>query len=433
MINDILIVTLLLSIAGGVTSIIYLAAGRYLYKFTSARFMVTLNVLVTFTFAVPVYKIIYYTDETTRLLKDYEILVLTEPGTMSHLFYTFLGKSGIVPFISNFWMVGVIAYILLTFLHYTIWIQMIRKYSKKLKDTIWVDVFQELCKRHQILASRIVLLSNPRYVQPCITGVFKKYIMIPEHLIDSLSVEEISLILRHELIHGKRNDVAYKLFMKTLNCLHWYNPLLYVLRKDLDNWIEMACDEKLCEKFSIVERQSYIYLLLKLAEEEKQQKKYALCFGVRKKKNFKRRVYAIMKPNQEKRRIAKVLILTMIFAVVTGASVVAKEADVPVYNVFSERTYVADEAEVAEIEEGMIVNDYAQYELVDNVSFVDDNQSEIEPNHMHQYIETKLSEHRVKSDNSCTMTIYYAMKCTVCGLYLKGDVYSQTTYPICPH
>lgn len=226
MINDILIVTLLLSIAGGITSAIYLATERYLYKFTSAKFMVFLSILVIFTFVIPVYKILYPTNGWTGIDKNGDVLILTESGTFRSTFFSFLEESKFAVDISNLWMIGAVVYVLLTLLYYVIWIRTIRKFSRTMETLAWKNAFREICQTLQVSSKRIELLSNPKFVQPCITGIRKKYIVIPEYLIDKLNSEEITLVLQHELTHGKRNDVAFKLWMNLLNCLHWYNPLL---------------------------------------------------------------------------------------------------------------------------------------------------------------------------------------------------------------
>ena len=140
-----------------------------------------------------------------------------------------------------------------------------------------------------------------------------------------------------------------------------------------------------------------------------------------------------MKQNPGKKMIAKGLILTMIFAVIIGASVTAKELDAPINRVFSENIEVFDASEVTEVEDWMVADEFSQYESVDEVKLLDGSQGNAEINHTHQFIDTKLSQHKKKSDGSCVVTIYYAKKCSSCGFYTLGDIYSQTTYAKCPH
>jgi len=196
----------------------------------------------------------------------------------------------------------------------------------------------------------------------------------------------------------------------------------------------MACDEELSESFSIEQKKVYVYLLMKLVEEGKKQKKYALSFGGRKTKNFKRRVYGIMKENRGKRRIAKGLILTMVFMVILGASAFAKEMDFPVEKVFSDDTVVFDESEFSEGTDWMmeIEEDIAQYESLDEIQLIEDD-LDAEINHTHSFVDTKVNQHKKNSNGSCVVTIYYAEKCSSCGAYKLGDVYNTLSYGKCIH
>lgn len=46
------------------------------------------------------------------------------------------------------------------------------------------------------------------------------------------------------MIHLKRNDLWIKALVLVANALHWFNPLVYVLRKDIHMWSELSCDEE---------------------------------------------------------------------------------------------------------------------------------------------------------------------------------------------
>ena len=58
----------------------------------------------------------------------------------------------------------------------------------------------------------------------CTMGVFRKYVIIPE---EGLTEEEIYFSLKHELIHVKRSDVAWKYISLLAVLMHWFNPLAY--------------------------------------------------------------------------------------------------------------------------------------------------------------------------------------------------------------
>lgn len=139
-----------------------------------------------------------------------------------------------------------------------------------------------------------------------------------------------------------------------------------------------------------------------------------------------------MKENRGKRRIAKVLILTMLFMVILGANAIAKEADRPIYSVFSEKMEAVNEEEIF-FEGEWVMEDYSQYESVDNVQFIDESQPDADVNHVHSFVNTKLTKHKKNSDGSCTVTIYNAKQCTSCNQYVWGDIDNTVSYEKCPH
>lgn len=60
--------------------------------------------------------------------------------------------------------------------------------------------------------------------------------------------------LRHELIHLKRKDLWIKMFVLVVSSLHWFDTLVYILRRDIHLWSELFCDEKVVVKMSYFKR-----------------------------------------------------------------------------------------------------------------------------------------------------------------------------------
>lgn len=429
MINEMFISILLVSIAGGCISAVFLVFEKYIYKYTSVRYVVFLNTLVIFSFIIPFYKIFFYIDETNILLHhDFKIIVFTDSETWKDSVFEIIENSLIVDSIVTIWFVGIFVYIVLTLYSYVSWITRIERLSLVVEDRLWVNTLSELCSNQKVKHC-IRLVSNYKIKQPCTTGVFKKYIIIPEHLIDKLDNQKIELLLLHELIHIKRNDVAFKLFITILNSFHWFNPLFYLLKQNLNDWIEISCDEKLSQNFTIEQRKAYVNLLFKLAEEGVKNQKYVLCFGSKHVRSLKRRVYSVMKKQNTRNVVGKFIVSMMVFTAISGASVIAKAADLPIYSIFSANMEVADTKTLIPIEDEVLYVDELNYPFVNKVNFIVEN----ETRHNHTYVSTKLQEHKKSSNGSCKVVIYNAKRCTICNAYLKGEVNSTHTYSKCPH
>ncbi|MCI7180165.1 MAG: M56 family metallopeptidase [Lachnospiraceae bacterium] len=96
---------------------------------------------------------------------------------------------------------------------------------------------------------------------PLITGLFKPVIIMP---VLSLSPQELSFVVRHELQHYKYRDLLLKLFMELFCILYWWNPVMHLLKKQLLLLLEMRADTEVYEPLSNTEKIDYLGCLKKL-------------------------------------------------------------------------------------------------------------------------------------------------------------------------
>lgn len=78
-----------------------------------------------------------------------------------------------------------------------------------------------------------------------VIGVLNQKICVPE----SVSGFEREYILAHERIHIKNKDQLIKTIMLIILCIHWFNPLVWVMYRLLINDIEMRCDEEVIDQY----------------------------------------------------------------------------------------------------------------------------------------------------------------------------------------
>lgn len=71
------------------------------------------------------------------------------------------------------------------------------------------------------------MVRAPQLTTPLSIGLFQKTtcVALPAR---SYTPEELSLILRHEIIHLSRRDPASKFFMVFCTAMCWFNPLMWV-------------------------------------------------------------------------------------------------------------------------------------------------------------------------------------------------------------
>ncbi|MBQ7398694.1 MAG: M56 family metallopeptidase [Clostridia bacterium] len=97
---------------------------------------------------------------------------------------------------------------------------------------------------------------------PALYGIIKPKIILPIEY----EASELKYILLHERAHMKRKDNFIRLLALVVVCLHWLNPLAWLMLKLLYSDIELACDELVLSKCNEAERKEYAYTLLHTAE-----------------------------------------------------------------------------------------------------------------------------------------------------------------------
>jgi len=78
---------------------------------------------------------------------------------------------------------------------------------------------------------------------PCVVGFIKPIILLPLSTLTHLSVENIEMILLHELSHIKRNDYLINIFQTILDILFFYNPGYRWISEQARIERELACDD----------------------------------------------------------------------------------------------------------------------------------------------------------------------------------------------
>lgn len=75
---------------------------------------------------------------------------------------------------------------------------------------------------------------------PMLTGLLHPCILLPEHAYEPA---ELRLMLKHELCHDRRGDLWCKLLWVCCRTIHWFNPLLILLMRQIEQDCELACDD----------------------------------------------------------------------------------------------------------------------------------------------------------------------------------------------
>ena len=105
----------------------------------------------------------------------------------------------------------------------------------------------------------VELCVNPLVSSPLLIGFFHPCIVLPSA---DVSEKNFQYIVLHELIHYKRRDMFYKWLVQVTVCLHWFNPLVHLMSREITKACEFSCDEAVLTKIGSGSAQDYGKTLL---------------------------------------------------------------------------------------------------------------------------------------------------------------------------
>ena len=158
----------------------------------------------------------------------------------------------------------------------------------------------------QLEVRRSALVSSPLTY-----GVLRPVILLPENM-ERVGETALTYILTHEYIHIRRFDSVAKLVFSAALCVHWFNPLVWVLYVLANRDMELSCDMRVMDTLGGGERASYALTLLDLEETRNQ---YFSPYSHFSKLAIEERIEAIMKYKK-----TSVLALSLAAALVVGAT-----------------------------------------------------------------------------------------------------------------
>ncbi len=115
------------------------------------------------------------------------------------------------------------------------------------------------CEEKYKVRKTVELYHRPQLASPVMTGFFRPCIVIPD---DQMPEKDLTFIFMHELIHYKRRDMFYKWLLQAVICIHWFNPFVYLLEKEVSHACELSCDEAVIHALSREQKIAYGNTLL---------------------------------------------------------------------------------------------------------------------------------------------------------------------------
>ncbi len=156
----------------------------------------------------------------------------------------------------------------------------------------------------------IRLMRSSLASSPMLIGIFKPYIFIPDINFDE---KQLKYILLHEATHLKRFDIAVKWLTMIAVSVHWFNPLMYFVRREMNRACELSCDEEVIRNLSSADKQAYGDTLISIVSMHKYPVGILQATMSEQKETIKERLVSIMKYNKKSKFTIFISAALMVF------------------------------------------------------------------------------------------------------------------------
>ncbi|WP_052292931.1 M56 family metallopeptidase [Desulfofarcimen acetoxidans] len=138
--------------------------------------------------------------------------------------------------------------------------------------------------------------------------------------------DELSLILKHELIHLKRYDLWYKALFLTATVLHWFNQVVYLMAKSAAVQCEISCDALVLQGADFQQRKQYGETIIGVVRNGAKLRTALSTNFYGGKKGMKTRISSIMDTKRKKAGVA-VFCVVLVGIIMSGATLAAAAND----------------------------------------------------------------------------------------------------------
>jgi beta-lactamase regulating signal transducer with metallopeptidase domain len=237
------------------------------------------------------------------------------------------------------WLSGTLAVLLFQMIRHARFLLLIRRWQSPVAPEVQA-VLSERCAYLRITQPRAC--TAPCVQSPTVVGLLRPMLLLPEIQYDP---QQLSLMLTHELIHLKHGHLWGKAFCCLVSAVHWFNPLMPFLMKEMGLLCEMACDETVLTFQEPEHRNTYVDAILSAALLTKKVRT-PLCSpfdgGVKQMNRIKQRI-SLMTPFRPRRAGAGLIVCTLVLALLTG-SVLAGEIPASAFSI-TEYNFLIPESE----------------------------------------------------------------------------------------
>lgn len=197
------------------------------------------------------------------------------------------------------------------------------KYQKSLRPVKDAQIIRGICtlQKRTIGHARLMVYQSAAVASPCLMGFICPKLVLPTDR-SKWKKTELELITAHEICHYRKKDLWLKMLMAVICCVNWFNPFVYIMKKQFFYDMELACDGSVLAGRDEDEREKYARVMLAFAGSRKSVSAFSTSFGGNR-KQMKARIDYMLDTGAKKRGrlsivIAVLLVLMMGIVVSCG-------------------------------------------------------------------------------------------------------------------
>lgn len=226
------------------------------------------------------------------------------------------------------WLIGVIGLLIRKITVYQSFVKYIKAGCVEVSDMRLWEVLGKLVEQVGIKTT-VGLYTNALISSPLLIGFFHPCIILPSA---DLSNSDLENTILHELTHYKCRDMFYKWLVQITICLHWFNPFVHFMGKEIGCACEFSCDEVTIRKLDFTQQQAYGDTLLNAIKIGGSYNDSIMSVTLGENaKQIKERLDAIM-AFKEKTRLCIAISIVLVFVLSFGATVAGAYTITPSIN-----------------------------------------------------------------------------------------------------
>lgn len=152
------------------------------------------------------------------------------------------------------WLIGAIIFLGYHLNRHRKFLRLVKRWGEDVTDVKTIVIMEQVKNSLEIVKS-VRLRTCTGITSPMLIGFFRPAILLGTGYMPE---SEKSLIFGHELVHLKRRDLWYKALILLTTSMHWFNPIVHIMAREIGMACELSCDAEVTKNADINRRRQYV-------------------------------------------------------------------------------------------------------------------------------------------------------------------------------